>query len=136
MSETVIVVKALVALAALAAILIGAWRLEGATDGLTVQYERAGSVPVTTFAPEGGGAAPVVVIGHGFAGSQQLMLPFAVTLARNGYRAVTFDLPGHGRNPAPMRGGLADADARGDVLTAALGAVVDWLAAATAGGRP
>ena len=46
MSETVIVVKALVALAALAAILIGAWRLEGATDGLTVQYERAGSVPV------------------------------------------------------------------------------------------
>lgn len=121
-----IVVRAVVALAALAAILVGAWRLEGATDGLLVQHGRAGAVPITTFAPQAGGPAPVVVIAHGFAGSQQLMLPFAVTLARNGYLAVTFDFPGHGRNPEPLRGGLADNDARNDVLTAALGDVVAY----------
>ena len=128
-----IVVRALVAVAALAAILIGTWRLESATDGLAVRYGRAGSVPVTTFALEGGGPAPVVVIGHGFAGSQQLMLPFAVTLARNGYLAVTFDLPGHGRNPVPLRGGLADEGQRTGALTAALGEVVDYARALPGG---
>ncbi|MEQ8663809.1 MAG: alpha/beta hydrolase [Gammaproteobacteria bacterium] len=50
----------------------------------------------------------MVLIAHGFAGSQQLMQPLALTLARNGFVAVTFDFPGHGRNPAPLRGGLED----------------------------
>ena len=45
-----------------------------------------------------------MVIAHGFAGSQQLMQPFALTLAKNGYVAVTFDFTGHGRNPVPMQG--------------------------------
>ncbi|WP_300971742.1 alpha/beta fold hydrolase [Thiocapsa sp.] len=44
---------------------------------------------------------PVVVIAHGFAGSRQMMQAYAVTLARNGYLAVTFDFPGHGRNSTP-----------------------------------
>ncbi|MFO1057951.1 MAG: alpha/beta fold hydrolase [Dongiaceae bacterium] len=70
---------------------------------------RIGAIPATLFQPDGAApAGPVVVIAHGFAGSQQLMLPAAVTLARNGYRAVTFDFPGHGRNPEPFRGGLSD----------------------------
>ena len=64
--------------------------------------------------------APVVVIAHGFAGSQQLMQPFAVTLARNGYLAVTFDFPGHGRNPQPLLGGLTDDTARTRLLLDAL----------------
>jgi Serine aminopeptidase, S33 len=66
----------------------------------------------------------MVVIAHGFAGSQQLMQPFAVSLARNGYVAVTFDFPGHGRNAAPLGGGLADDDARSRELLDALGRVV------------
>ncbi|HWJ19620.1 MAG TPA: alpha/beta fold hydrolase, partial [Geobacterales bacterium] len=37
-------------------------------------------------------------------GSQQLMQPFAGTLARNGFIAVTFDCLGHGHNPQPMTG--------------------------------
>ena len=36
------------------------------------------------------------------------MQPFAETLARNGYIAVTFDFLGHGRNPVPMRGDISD----------------------------
>ena len=133
MLGAMVVVRAVVAMVALAAILVGAWRLEGATDGLLVQHGRAGTVPITTFAPQAGGPAPVVVISHGFAGSQQLMLPFAVTLARNGYLAVTFDFPGHGRNPAPLPGGLVDHDKRTGALLAALGEVVAYARALPGG---
>ena len=56
------------------------------------------------------------MIAHGFAGSQQLMQPFAETLARNGYIAVTFDFLGHGRNPVPMRGDITE----GETITAEL----------------
>ena len=52
----------------------------------------------------------------GFAGSQQLMQPFAETLARNGYIAVTFDFLGHGRNPDPIRGDIT----QGETVTAEL----------------
>ena len=96
------------AIAAVLAIGVGLWRLGSATDGLVVRRERVGLIPATVFSPAGEGRRPVVVIGHGFAGSQQLMLPFAATLARNGYLVVTFDFPGHGRNPSPLLGGLAD----------------------------
>lgn len=113
-----------VAVAAILAIIAGLWQLGSATDGLAVTRGQVGAIPVTVFSPAGNALAPVVVIGHGFAGSQQLMLPFATTLARNGYLAVTFDFPGHGRNPAPLRGGLADNEARNGVLMAALGDVV------------
>ncbi|HEX8375701.1 MAG TPA: alpha/beta fold hydrolase, partial [Geminicoccaceae bacterium] len=117
-----------VAVAALVAIALGLWRLAGATSGLEVTRTNAGSVPVTVFRPASpdpaAPPAPLVVIAHGFAGSQQLMQPFAVTLARNGYVAVTFDFPGHGRNPAPMTGGLADEDARTRTLMDALDGVV------------
>ncbi len=92
--------------------------------GLTVTRTWVGTTPATVFAPASGERAPVVVIAHGFAGSQQLMQPFAVTLARNGYVAVTFDFPGHGRNPEPLAGGLADDAVRGRVLLDALDHVV------------
>ena len=62
----------------------------------------------------------MVLIAHGFAGSQQLMQPFALTLARNGYVAITFDFPGHGRNAAPMTGGLSDQDESLRVLLKAM----------------
>jgi len=124
-----------VAVAAVAAIVIGLWRLEEAESGLTVTRGRVGVIPVTAFAPAAGGPAPVVVVAHGFAGSQQLMLPFAATLARNGFRVVTFDFPGHGQNPAPLRGGLADDAARGAVLMQALDAVVGFARALPGGER-
>jgi dienelactone hydrolase len=94
---------------ALLAIVCAVWQLEAARRGVTIQKLTIGSTPVTVFRPAVATApAPVVLIAHGFAGSQQLMQPFALTLARNGYIAVSFDYPGHGRNTAPLRGGLAD----------------------------
>lgn len=81
-----------------------AW-LEASDRGLRVRRFWVGPTPVTVFERPGSeGAGPVVVISHGFASSQQMMKPFAVTLARAGYRAVTFDYLGHGRNREPLRG--------------------------------
>lgn len=82
---------------------LGLFRLATATSGLSVTEIKAGDTPVTVFS-SGQGPAPVVVIAHGFAGSQQFIQPFAITLARSGYLVVTFDLLGHGRNPTALTG--------------------------------
>jgi len=84
-----------------------------------------GGVPATVYAP-GGAPGPAVVIAHGFAGSQQIMEPFALTLARGGFTAITIDFPGHGRNPAPLRGALADGEGRYAQLSAALDLAVSY----------
>ncbi len=105
----------------------GLWRLESATAGLSITHTFAGETPVTVFRPKSAAPAPVVVIAHGFAGSQQLMQPFAATLARNGFIAVTYDCLGHGRNPQPMRGDV-DKEKEGPtpLLVAEFGRVVDF----------
>jgi hypothetical protein len=108
--------RVVVAIVAAAAIAIGVFQLRGATDGLRIYSTLIDETPATIFQPEAGVQAPVVVIAHGFAGSQQLMQPFAETLARNGYIAVTFDFLGHGRNPVPMRGDITE----GETITSAL----------------
>jgi hypothetical protein len=118
----------IVALLATAALLWGLWQLEQARAGLRVERVQLGTMPVTLFHPAGDAPAPLVVIAHGFAGSQQLMQPLALTLARNGYTALTFDFPGHGRNAAPMSGGLADQYRSLAVLLAALEALTRWAA--------
>jgi pimeloyl-ACP methyl ester carboxylesterase len=115
----------ILALLALPAIGLGLLRLLGATEGLRVERLAVGETPATVFRPAGGGAAPVVVIAHGFTGSQQMMQPFATTLARAGYVAVTFDFPGHGRNPQPLAGGLRDDAAAAGALLGTLGQVVE-----------
>ena len=111
-----IIVRGLVAMLAIGAIALAISQLRGAAQGLSITRTTIGSTPVTLFQPATPAAAPVVVIAHGFAGSQQLMQPFALTLARNGYLAVTFDFLGHGRNPQPMRGDITE----GTGITAAL----------------
>ena len=114
------------AAAALIAIATALWQLESASSGLAISREQLGSIPVTVFRPVAGDRAPAVVIAHGFAGSQQLMLPFAVTLARNGYVALTFDFPGHGKNPAPLPGGLGDYQALTRALQDSLATVASF----------
>ena len=114
--------NAVLAVIALVAIAAGAWTLRAATDGLAVQRIAIGATPATIFRLRDAGPAPVVVIAHGFAGSQELMQPFAVTLARNGYVALTFDFLGHGKNPEPLHGDILKASgatrALGDQLAA------------------
>ena len=93
---------------------------------------RDSQLPNPNAAAAGVNAAPVprplAIIAHGFAGSQQLMQPYAVTLARNGYVAVTFDFPGHGRNPQPFVARIEDEARRVGVLLGALEQVTAFAA--------
>ncbi len=100
--------RGLVALVALIAIASALWRLNAAGVGVTVTTIDVDGTPATVFRPADEALGPVAVIAHGFAGSQQLMRSFALTFARNGYVAVTFDFLGHGRNPEPLGGSITE----------------------------
>ncbi len=104
------VIRAIVAAIALAAIALALLRLLDQTAALTIEQVAVGDTPATVYRPTAGEPAPAVVIAHGFAGSRQLMQPFAITLARNGYVAVTFDFRGHGRNPRPLTGDVTEVE--------------------------
>jgi pimeloyl-ACP methyl ester carboxylesterase len=110
------------ALVAAVAIVVALVQLHATTAGVTVETSRVGATPVTVFRGARS-VGPVVLIAHGFAGSQQLMQPFATSLARDGYTAVTFDLPGHGRNPTPLTGNLTREDGATRTLLASMAAV-------------
>ena len=116
--------RLIVAVVAALAIAFGLFGLHNASSGLSITETTVNQTPVTIFRQTVTAPRPVVVIAHGFAGSQQLMQPFAETLARNGYVAVTFDFLGHGRNPIPMRGDLAG----GETITAGLLKELDQVA--------
>ena len=95
-------------LIALLVVVGSCWALLGSRQDLTIDRVRVGEIPATIFRPLGAGGGEVALIAHGFAGSQQLMQPMAMTLAHSGYTAITFDFAGHGRNERPMRGGVRD----------------------------
>ncbi|CRI65925.1 Dienelactone hydrolase [Thiocapsa sp. KS1] len=114
----------IVVLVAVGLLVAGLLKLGSATQGLSILEVRENGVPMTLYRPAGDAPAPVVVIAHGFAGSRQLMQAYAVTLARNGYIAVTFDFPGHGRNSAPFVADLEDQSTRLRILTDALAPAV------------
>lgn len=68
--------------------------------------------PTTIVAPSeaAGDLRPVVLVGHGFAGSELLMRGFSFSLAKAGYIVVAWDFDGHGRNPRPyLQDGTMDA---------------------------
>jgi dienelactone hydrolase len=113
-----------VAFGAILAIILSVREISRASHGLSETAIRVGSIPVTVFRPVDAPPSPAVVIAHGFAGSQQLMQPMAMTLARNGYIAVTFDFAGHGRNAEPLAGGIADMEKSTNALLAEIGTVV------------
>ncbi len=106
------------ALLALGLIGLALARLHAARQGVETTTVGIGGTPATVFRPVSGLLGPVVVIAHGFAGSQQLMQSFALTFARNGYIAVTFDFPGHGRNPKPLTGSITEAEGATQTLVA------------------
>jgi dienelactone hydrolase len=103
-------VKIIAAFVAFALVMMALWQLRAAEEGITITPVMIGDIPATVYESAGGGRAPTVVIAHGFAGSQQLMRSFALTFARNGYTAVTFDFAGHGRNPRGLSGDLEQVD--------------------------
>lgn len=91
-------------------IAVALWQLKAAEEGVSISSVSVAGIPATVYRPQGSGKLPAVVIAHGFAGSQQLMASFALTFARNGYVALTFDFAGHGRNPSPLSGNIERVD--------------------------
>jgi pimeloyl-ACP methyl ester carboxylesterase len=75
-----------------------------AIHGLRVITFDADGTPVTAFLAQDGQAAnsPVILIGHGFAGSGTVMRAFALTLAHAGYNVLTWDFAGHGANASSL----------------------------------
>ena len=122
-------------LLALLAIASSCWSLMGARTGLTIERTHVAEIPATIFRPSGPGNGQVALIAHGFAGSQQLMQPMAMTLARSGYTAVTFDFAGHGRNARPMRGGVKDMEESTRTLTSEIDQMTAF-ARGLSGGKP
>jgi dienelactone hydrolase len=108
---------------AVLAIAAALWNLQRATHGVRVTQQDLDGTPATVYRPAAGPTYPAVVIAHGFAGSQQLMQSFALGLARNGYVAVTFDFPGHGRNARPLTGSLTQIDGATRTLVDSLAGV-------------
>lgn len=119
------ITDALLGIAAMAAILLALTRLDAAGEGVERRAFDVAGTPATAHLPEGPALGPVLVIAHGFAGSQQLMQSFALAAARNGYASVTYDLAGHGRNPAPLGGSITDPEGATRRLVDQLGRVVE-----------
>ncbi len=80
------------------------FRLTGLPSGLERTSTSAGGVPIEFVYPAGSDAAarPLVLIGHGLAGSRAIMRGFAYTIAKAGYVAASWDFDGHGANPNPI----------------------------------
>ena len=96
-----------IALFSIISIIISILEISRYSDGLRIERTTIGEIPMTIFKPATFNRTPVVVVTHGFAGSQQMMQPMAATLARNGYVAITFDFAGHGRNPKLLTAALS-----------------------------
>lgn len=86
------------------------WQLRQDVVGIAIRTDVVGETPITIYRTADADPAPLVLIAHGFAGSQRLMEPIALAVAGAGYVAVTYDFLGHGRHPDPMRGELGEQD--------------------------
>jgi alpha-beta hydrolase superfamily lysophospholipase len=109
---------------ALAMIVTALGILELARTGVTIAHFNVDQTPVTSYAGAKGDG-PVVVIAHGFAGSQQMMQGYALPLARAGYRVFVFEFMGHGRHRAPMSGDVTTVDGTTRLLVDQTNAVLD-----------
>ena len=94
------------------------WGVATAQRGLVVRSFSRDSVPMVYVAPKNQDKIPGVLVAHGFAGSKQLMLGYAHTLAHAGYGVLLWDFGGHGANATPLKFGSLQQYI--DVATAAL----------------
>lgn len=106
----------IIALCALA-YLLSLTQLYGAYSGIDRTYHE-GDIPALELVPASYNGT--IVIAHGFCGDKEMMKPMGLALARNGYRVILFDSPGHGGSPLRM-GDATPADAISQVSNAYAG---------------
>ncbi|AFY86850.1 alpha/beta hydrolase [Chroococcidiopsis thermalis] len=95
---------------ALLLIVLSWWQIAAARTGLIVQSLSRDGIPMLYVAPVRSPKIPGVLIAHGFAGSKQLMLGYAYTLAHAGYAVMLWDFSGHGANSKPLARSSLQAD--------------------------
>ncbi len=105
-------------LAAVACVVAGVVVLLGSSGDVERSTAMAGATPIRIVEPTGEVRSPAIVLAHGFSGSAAMMDPMASALARAGHVVVMPDLPGHGRNAAPLADGALD-PAVGEAVAAA-----------------
>jgi pimeloyl-ACP methyl ester carboxylesterase len=79
------------------------WGVATAQNGLVVRSFSRDNVPMLYVAPKNQDKIPGILVAHGFAGSKQLMLGYAHTLAHAGYGVLLWDFGGHGANPTTLK---------------------------------
>lgn len=112
---------------AIGMIVTSLWVLERARKDVSIVPFTVGQTPVAEYSMSGADG-PIVVVAHGFAGSQQMMQGYALPLARAGYRVFAFEFLGHGRHPAPMSGDVTTIDGTTRLLVDQTHAVIDAVA--------
>ncbi|KIN71273.1 alpha/beta hydrolase [Sulfitobacter guttiformis] len=98
--------------------------LEKARQDIDFSRLEVADTPISHYT-KAGANGPVVVIAHGFAGSQQMMQGYALPLARAGYRVYAFDFLGHGRHTLPMSGDVSSVDGTTRLLVEQTNKVID-----------
>ena len=85
-------------------VLVSAWQISTAARGLKIVRASSKGVPMVFVGPADAmdGSRPLVLVGHGFAGSETVMRGFAYTFAHAGYVVALWDFDGHGSNPNPL----------------------------------
>jgi len=88
----------------LALVFLSLWQIQAAARGLRLVRASSEAVPMVFIGPAEAvdGSRPLVLVGHGFAGSGTVMRGFAYTFAHAGYVVALWDFDGHGSNPNPM----------------------------------
>jgi pimeloyl-ACP methyl ester carboxylesterase len=107
-------------------ILVSLAVLEFARQDVQITRLNVGQTPVTSYI-DASTDGPIVVIAHGFAGSQQMMQGYALPLARAGYQVFAFEFLGHGRHPVPMSGDVSSVDGTTRLLVEQTAKVIDAL---------
>ena len=101
------------------------WQLERERSVLSIAQLQVGKTPATVYQHLGSARAPRWLLPR-LRRSRQLMEAYALTLARAGYVAVSFDFEGHGRNPTPMSGDVTHVDGTTQLLMREIGRVIDF----------
>jgi pimeloyl-ACP methyl ester carboxylesterase len=74
-----------------------------ANKSISISKISSNGLPITLFMPTNpiDPSRPLVLVAHGFAGSENLMRGFSLTLAHAGYNVASWDFDGHGSNSRP-----------------------------------
>jgi len=93
-----------IGIAGLVLVLWSVWQIQTAAQGLKTVRASSAGVPMVFLGPVEAmdGSRPLVLVGHGYAGSGTVMRGFAYTFAHAGYVVALWDFDGHGANPNPM----------------------------------